>query len=229
MKTYLLDQLEKVARRLGPSLINDRSFDVVDMAFLRAGLDTAEFYEQHLMQATAFKDHNEMIAHAVGLAEVDGLVLEFGVATGSTITEIARARSGPVFGFDSFEGLPEDWYGPYGKGSFARSDLPVVPDNVTLVKGWFTDTLPRFLDEHTEPVSFLHVDSDLYSSASFLFKSLPDRIVPGTVILFDEYFNYPGWREHEHKAWQEFVVENDVSFRYDSFLRVNQAVCVVVG
>jgi hypothetical protein len=70
--------------------------------------------------------------------------------------------------------------------------LPHVSSNVTLIKGWFDQTLPPFLEKHPAPVSFLHVDCDLYSSTKTIFDSLRTRFRPGTVIVFDEYFNYPG-------------------------------------
>jgi hypothetical protein len=76
---------------------------------------------------------------------------------------------------------------------------------VVLHKGWFCDTLPLFLDEHIESVRFLHVDCDLYSSTKTIFSALADRLVSGTIIVFDEYFNYPGWQECEYKAFMEFV------------------------
>ena len=71
-----------------------------------------------------------------------------------------------------------------------------------MIKGLFDDTLPSFAKTHTQPVSFLHVDCDLYSSTKAIFDILGDQIVEGTVIVFDEYFNYPGWQHHEFKAFQ---------------------------
>jgi hypothetical protein len=62
--------------------------------------------------------------------------------------------------------------------------------------------------------AFLHVDCDLYSSTKTILESLSDRIVAGTVIVFDEYFNYPNWRSHEHKAFREFVAAKRAAFRY---------------
>lgn len=202
--------------------------DFVAFAHYQAAMQSADFYTDYLLNAQEFDDHSKMLAHAVGLARSDGLVLEFGVATGRTITMIAKHCRGQVFGFDSFEGLPESWYGDYRRGTFARDELPPVPDNVTLVTGWFSDTLPSFLAEHPEPVSFLHVDSDLYSSAALVLTQLRDRIVAGTVIVFDEYLNYPGWQRHEHRAFVEFIEATGLPFRYDSFLRASQPVCVVI-
>lgn len=204
------------------------SFDVIEVAFWKAAEEAAEFYEQHLIGAQAFTDTFEMIRDGVRLADPDGLFLEFGVATGGTIAAIAEVHAGPVYGFDSFEGLPEDWYEGYRKGHFARDDLPSVPPNVSLVKGWFSDTLGIFLDGHPGKVSYVNIDCDLYSSASFVLTALSDRIGPGTVMQFDEFFNYPGWRNHEFKAFNEFIAGTGLNYRFHSFHRRHQAVCVVI-
>jgi len=37
------------------------------------------------------------------------------------------------------------------------------------------------------------------------------------VIVFDEYFNYPGWRQHEYKAFQEFIANTGLKYRYIGF------------
>ena len=225
----LLDKLfDYQAAHSGNVVRTGESFDVIDVAFWRAANEAAEFYEAHLLHANAFTDTLEMIRDGVRLAPGGGLFLEFGVASGRTIRAIAEEHEGPVFGFDSFEGLPEDWYEGYAKGHFARGELPEVPSNVTLVKGWFEDTLPAFLEQNTGPVSYINVDCDLYSSATFVLRALADRLQPGTVIQFDEYFNYPSWRKHEFKAWQELVQERGIKFRYHSFLRRHQAVSVVI-
>jgi len=39
-----------------------------------------------------------------------------------------------------------------------------------------------------------------YSSTKTVFDTLADRIVPGTVIVFDEFFNYPGSKRGESKG-----------------------------
>ena len=83
------------------------------------------------------------------------------------------------------------------------ADAHVRGQNVVLHKGWFDETVPDFAETHKEAIAFMHVDSDIYSSAKTIFTHLGDRIVPGTVIQFDEYFNYPGWKNHEYKGFQE--------------------------
>jgi predicted O-methyltransferase YrrM len=139
---------------------------------------------------------------AIDQAPETGLALEFGVASGVTMREIAKKRL-PAHGFDSFEGLPEDWRAGFEKATFAQ-ELPEV-GGAALHVGWFDETLPSFLREHTDPFAFVHLDADLYSSTKTVFDLAFDRFVPGTIIVFDEYFNYPGWEQHEHKAFEEFL------------------------
>jgi len=172
--------------------------------------------------------------HDVALQHVTldgGLAMEFGVYSGTTINYIAANRDWEVHGFDSFEGLPEAWRDGFDRGTFKMDGLPEVRDNVRLHKGWFCDTLPAFLDalpDRQQPVAYLHVDCDLYSSTKTIFQELDRNIVPGTVIVFDEYFNYDGWEDGEFKAFQEFVAQNKASYRYLTYNSVHQQVAVLI-
>jgi hypothetical protein len=47
-------------------------------------------------------------------------------------------------------------------------------------------------------------------------------------MVFDEYFNYPGWQNHEHKAFRELVDHYGYTFRYDAFVPNSEQVCVVI-
>lgn len=184
---------------------------------LRARKSSADYVEAHMQDAVIFWTLREILEYCVEKAPKAGLMLEFGVAGGKTINTIAAAANDrKVHGFDSFEGLPENWSGHVEKkGSFSRlGELPDVSPNVELHKGWFTDSIPPFLGQHPEAVAFLHIDCDLYQSTRDVLWQLADRLVPGTVIEFDEYFNYPNWQQHEYRAWQEFVQEFNIEYRY---------------
>jgi hypothetical protein len=136
----------------------------------------------------------------------NGLILEFGVATGDTIKALALYdKSRIVHGFDSFQGIPESW-SFHEKGAFA-CDIPTdLPENVELHVGWFEDTLPKFIQDHAgETAALIHIDSDLYSSAKTIFKHCGPMIRPGTLLIFDEIMGYEGWEEGEFKAFNEFL------------------------
>jgi len=125
-----------------------------------------------------------------------------------------------LHGFDSFEGLPEDWSTLNKKGDYSsNNNIPVAPSNVAFHKGWFEDTLPIFLSSTSEKVAFVHIDSDLYSSAKTVLDCLASRIKRGTIVLFDEYINYDGWNEHEFKAFKEFCKDNKVTYKYLAYLK----------
>lgn len=160
----------------------------------------------------------------------DGMVLEFGVATGRTLNQFAHwLPRKTIHGFDGFQGLPEDWTSRMRKGFFARSNLPRVRANCELHVGWFDDTLPDFARAHSHlPIQLLHVDCDLYSSTVTVLDQLRDNIAVGTVIIFDEYINYPGWQLDEFRAWQEFCRQHSVKYEYIGRVSRHQKVAVRV-
>lgn len=92
--------------------------------------------------------------------------------------------------------------------------MPKVNSNVQLIKGWFDKTLPDFLKDHSEKCAFVHIDSDIYSSAKTVFTELGKKITHGTVIQFDEYFDRPNWQKGEFKAFHEFLDEQNLDYEY---------------
>jgi hypothetical protein len=160
----------------------------------------------------------------------NGLVLEFGVATGRTLNQFAHwLPHKVVHGFDGFKGLPEDWTSRMRRGFFARDRLPRVRANCELHVGWFDETLPLFAKAHSHrPIQLLHVDCDLYSSTVTILSNLKNSIVPGTVIVFDEYINYPGWQQDEFRAWQEHVAKYNIKYEYIGRVSKHQKVAVRV-
>jgi len=150
-------------------------------------------------------------------ARVAGLVLEFGVRFGVSIRQIAELANQQVHGFDSFEGLPEAWHGE-PRGSYSTfGAVPSVPPNVTLHKGWFEQSLPDFMQTHGGPVRFMNVDCDLYSATSTVLDTLAERIVRGTVIVFDEFLGYAGWEQDEYRAFREAVAKHGWHHEYLCF------------
>lgn len=204
------------------------SFDVDRLSRLSAGISSANYALEHMEKAERISSLGAIIDYCLERSSPEGLVLEFGVYSGSTIRHIAHKKpDAKIYGFDSFEGLPEDWVGPFAKGSFAMGHLPDVQGNVELVRGWFDRTLPSFCEDHRgEKISFLHIDCDLYSSTQTIFANVSDMIVPGTIILFDEYFNYPNWQKHEARAFAEFCRARDRRYEYIALVPSHQQAAV---
>ena len=202
---------------------------VIDELHLRSIADSADYAAQHMADALTFKTREALWDFALARIPPEGLCAEFGVWNGHSISHFARRLGGRrIFGFDSFEGLQEDWAGAgCPKGTFDRGGaLPPVEPNVTLVKGWFDATLPGFLAANPGPFAFVHVDCDTYPAAKAMFAEIGPRIAPGTVLVFDEYFGYRGWRKGEHRAWREFADAARVRADYIGFS--HQQVALVV-
>jgi predicted O-methyltransferase YrrM len=194
---------------------------------IRALERSVDYIEGHMADAIGFDTQKEVLAYALAQSPPSGHYLEFGVFTGGTIRYIAKMLrqagkpDASIHGFDSFEGLPEAWTGfNLARSAFSTGGrLPQVPANVVLHKGWYRETIPPWLEAVPGPIAFVHIDCDLYSSTVDVLDGLRDRLQQGTVIVFDEYFNYPNWDRHEFRAWQEFVERHTVRYTYLAFAR----------
>ncbi len=145
----------------------------------------------------------ELIAAEVGEQRV--AYLEFGVHRGESMriwSELLRHPEAQLHGFDSFEGLPEDWNLDDGRGTFSTGGAaPVLADSrVKFIKGWFEATLQGYEPPAHERL-VLHLDADLYSSTKTVLDALARYIVPGSFVLFDEFSD----RLHELRAFDEFL------------------------
>ncbi|MFF0145247.1 class I SAM-dependent methyltransferase [Amycolatopsis sulphurea] len=216
LHTEIVRQGDRVLDRVVEFEIRSRR-DIVYAGDQDAALQSNVFARENLIGAKHFGHPKETLQYALSLAPRGGMALEFGVASGNTLRTIATARGGiEVYGFDSFDGLPEAWLNGMPAGAFARDDLPEVP-GAELVVGLFSDTLGEFLDRHPGPVDFLHVDSDLYSSAKTVLDLVGPRLQVGSIVHFDEFFNFPGWQRHEYRAWLEHVDKTGVSYEYEAY------------
>ena len=214
------------------------------------------------------------IVRAMGVKKrfPDALFLEFGVHEGKDLVRMAAflrsieerqkqkedsndntnsSTYTRFHGFDSFEGLPEDWINgqmgandePYHKkGAFdtggsspdvehliehnlklrdhgrSQTSLFATDNNIFFHKGWFHESLPPFLDSHSgiSSVAFVHADADLYTSTITFLRLICERKLfrRGSVIVFDEFWNYPHWQEGEFKAWKEIAEDFGLEYEY---------------
>ena len=138
--------------------------------------------------------------------------IEFGVAAGHSFKWWLKqntAIESRFIGFDTFDGLPEDW-GPFKKGSFSNNNqIPEVNDSrATFYKGLFQQTLPVFINTFDNSCrNVIMLDADLYSSTLYALSSLAPFLKNGDIIFFDE-FVVP---THEFKAYQDFITSHYVN------------------
>lgn len=148
---------------------------------------------------------------------VRGDVVECGVAGGTSLAMLAslvfatnHSPSRRLWGFDAWAGLPDpssaDLAGEHSiaaAGMFGdtspervREELAAyglgdqtVAEMITLVPGYFEQTLPGFQGE----IALLHIDVDLYESYRTCLETLWGNVQPGGVVAFDEYEDTERW------------------------------------
>jgi hypothetical protein len=121
--------------------------------------------------------------------------LEFGVYEGASIdlwSALNQNAGSRFFGFDSFEGLPEDWHSGKRKGAFSTGGKsPESADpRVRFVTGWFQQSLRGFMASYSpQSPLVIHLDCDLYSSTLYCLTTLDPVIAQGTLIVLDDFFD----------------------------------------
>jgi hypothetical protein len=196
-------------------------------------------------EAARFHFFNRMIGR---VASLDGDIVECGVGWGRSLIHLLalmqlEGKIRNLWAFDSFEGFPEpsaedtsfrnprkgEWKSDIETIERILSDAGFANDflrqRLVLVKGFFSETLPSY---RGGPIVFLHADADLYASYKDILENLYERVVPGGVIVFDEYLNtwehakFPGAR----KAIDEFFQDKEKIVRdeiYGKFFIVKGA------
>jgi O-methyltransferase len=157
--------------------------------------------------------------------DVDGDVAECGVAGGGSLAMLMsllrlRGSRRHVYGFDTWEGLPKPVAEDLGPGSAAEAGLfgeasigavwrrlrthdfddDEIEERVTLVRGRFDETLPRFEGK----LAFLHLDADLYESYRDALGNLWPSLSPGAIVALDDYGAPDSWPGAQ-RAVDEFV------------------------
>ena len=137
------------------------------------------------------KDIEQHLRYALSQVNTHDLFSEFGVRDRKTFN-IIKEYSNVVHGFDSWTGMPWPWQltrlvepaktGPH----LAAKTIPKSDDTQIFWSGLFEDTLPKFLKEYNQPISFLHIDSNYYKSATQVLTALNDYITNDTVIVIGQ-------------------------------------------
>jgi len=117
-------------------------------------------------------------------SKTTGEIWECGVYKGGT----ANALS--IFGrtlrlFDTFEGMPEtcEHDNFHKRGDFKVTEIPKIKDAI-----FYIGKIPRTFEGLGKcKIGFAHVDVDIYESTLACCKFIVPRLVPGGVIIFDDY------------------------------------------
>jgi hypothetical protein len=215
LKKILNYLIFKIVNELKKQYISQNK--LIDHISAEATKKTARYILENCSNALLFNSKIDLYNFIVDKELITEQYIEFGVWKADSINFFSsKFPKAQFFGFDSFEGLPENWRPGFEKGEFSLAGiLPIVNDNVILVPGWFKSTLPSFVQEfEIKPNLFLHIDCDLYSSTKDVFDVLGSKFKGTVYMLFDEYFNYPFWEHHEFKAFKELIDKLCINYEY---------------
>ena len=192
------------------------------------------FFEQDMKKSAIFLKSNDIRKYSISRAfnnsnKKENLFLEFGVYKGDSINlfgNFLSQHSREIYGFDSLEGLEEEWnmndYNPIGRFSLNKKS-PKLLKNVTLIKGKVQSTLENFLkNKKDKKIIFAHMDMDTYTPTKYALNKIKPFLQKGSVIIFDEFYGFPNWQHHEYKAFTE--VFNEKEYKYIAFCESEVAV-----
>ena len=174
---------------------------------------------RHFAIKKALENHNK-----------NSMYLEFGVFKGKSLnlfSKYLKIKNSKIYGFDSFEGLNEDWVGTRMTKNFFSNNgkVPKVNKNCLIIKGRVQDTLDSFINNKKNlRINFLHMDLDTYPSTKFVLKKLKKFLINDSIILFDELYNMEGWKVGEFKALSEVFSKNE--FQYLAFSEDREQVVI---
>ena len=165
-----------------------------------------------------------MFDAAIALSKPGRACYEYGVWMGSSLEYLMRSFD-KGFGFDTFNGLPEDWRS-ITKGSYSSfKQIPDIP-NVEFVIGEFKNSLPDFFSMTRPMAGIINFDADLYSSTLTALEQSSSVIDEKTILIFDEMIVNEDWRQDEYRALTEFCMAK--GYKYEVLLAsifTKQVVC----
>lgn len=169
--------------------------------------------------------HYELFKRAV---EIPGEIVECGVFKGASFCHFAQLRallscnhSKKLIGFDTFGEFPETSFDqdiPFretfiqdaGSKSITTNRLlehlaqKRCHDNVSLIPGDICQTVPEYCEANPQlRISLLNLDVDIYEPSAVILEHLYPKLVPGGILLLDDYGVFPG----ETKAVDEYFAD----------------------
>ena len=199
----------------------------IDIYLDKVSQDSYEFFKEDINKSSSFTNDEDIRHYSISKAfkninSNNNIFLEFGVYKGVSTKLFAKFLSHydlEIYGFDSFEGLEEDWiasdYNPIGTFSQKKKHLK-MPKNVKIITGKIQDTLDNFLKSNLDKkIIFVHMDMDTYTPTKYALNKIKPFLQKGSIILFDEFYGFPDWQNHEYKALKETFKEEE--YKYFAF------------
>ena len=185
--------------------------------------ESSNFISEYLNTASLFTSKKgglwPFTINHINTNPVAGYWLEFGVREGVSARFFSPYASkysidSTYHGFDSFNGIRNQWTSTNEPtGSFSMHGAPPKePPYCKWTIGWIEETLEPFLKSNSGSIAFAHFDFDVYEPTKYALQLIRSRLRRGSIIIFDEFHGYPGWKFHEKRALDEVFNKNEYEF-----------------
>lgn len=239
MKKYLKKKLVSVLKFLDSnSRFKKQTNNPIDYYLEDLSKECYEFFKNDIKKSVVFINDEDIRKYSIikaienHLFLTNNLFLEFGVYKAESInyfSNILKKYNKNIYGFDSFVGLEEEWITTeyHEVETFSlKGKIPKVNNNVLIIQGKVQDTFEEFIIKNKlSKISFIHIDLDTYLPTKFVLEKAKQFLIKGSVILFDEFYGYPGWQNQEYKAFNEIFNPNE--FEYIAFSSRQVAIRIV--
>ncbi len=91
------------------------------------------------------------------------------------------------------------------KANFQKYDL--LDQQVKFLPGWFSNTLPNCI---IQEIAVLRLDGDLYESTLDSLNSLYPKLLPGGIIIIDDYSAIPSCKQAVNDYREKFQIESEI-------------------
>ena len=231
---YIFDLISRCIYVMLPreikEILQQRTISIVSLINENTKKECYEHFKEIFKTTVLFTGRNEIREYAIENAisndeQQEGFYLEFGVFKGSSTNFFSKYVK-KLYAFDSFEGLREDWTGsPLRKGYFnLNKQIPKLNSNIEPIVGFVQDTLDDFLKKHNPKINFVHLDMDTYPATIYALERLKPFFNKDAIIIFDELYNYPGWKDGEYKALKEVFKDDEYIFKAFNVLGVQAVI-----
>jgi hypothetical protein len=219
---YILNLISRCVYQLVPRQFRLEQQNISILSLIRENTtkENYEHFKEIFNTTIIYKDADSIRKYAIQSAisndkQKELFYLEFGVHKGYTANFFSKYVK-KLYAFDSFEGFQEDWLGSFGitKGGYnLNKQIPKLNSNIEPIVGFVQDTLDDFLKKHNSKINFVHLDMDVYPPTKYTLERLKPFLNKDAIIIFDELYNYPGWKSGEYKALKEVFKDDEYIFK----------------
>jgi len=204
----------------------------IDRVLRKRSLErTAIYVEENMKNAIGLKNRIEIIKFLKEISNDKNNKLHLGFALYDAKminTILKKIEPNILYCFENVKGLEEDWK-DYKKGNLKNNfSMKFERKNVKLVIGDYKENIKKLLNENKQKCELVYLDCNTYNITKEVLNVLKERIVKDTILFIYDYFNYLGWEEGQFKAFQEFVKENNIKYKYLAYEKYGYTVAIKI-